>query len=820
MAVFRCKMCGGDIETEEGASSCTCEFCGTRQTVPKVKNEEIQLLFNRANTLRMKSEFDKAAEVYEKILQSSEKEAEAYWGLILCKYGIEYVEDPKTFKRIPTCHRASYDAVLADEDYQNAIKYADAVQREIYEVEAIQIDKIQKKILNLAQKEMPYDIFICYKETDEFGKRTQDSVIANDIYYQLTGEGFKVFYAAITLEDKIGSEYEPYIFSALNTSKVMLALGTKPEYFSSAWVKNEWSRFLKIMKKDHSKLLIPCYRDMDPYELPKEFAHLQAQDMSKIGFITDLIRGIRKIVGKDTPKQQAQEKIIIQQNASAITASAQVKRGKLALEDQDWSKADDFFEEALNIDPECAEAYIGKLLVGKRLTSWLEYIDMLEKKYEKTDAELLVACTSDVDHVNKKINEYEIEGYLEASVINDLYYYDCSYESVLSNRKRERERQEKELCSERLLIRAQQYAKDETKKQIEEGLARLETIWDERIMQAQKQDNETIAKIKAAYAEHLVDADKKAKKLNEEAIKICEQDYQKAVEKMKRANDVVAFSEAREIFRKLNNYKNSKELVQKCQSRIQCIKEEREKRNRIKATTRRRKQKKVLKIVAILAIIVYMVTTFAMCRKEVLRSSVEKLIEQNKAKSSGEVFKEGESVYFGSYEQDNNSKNGKEKIEWIVLATKPDRVLLISKYVLDWQKYCDSEVEISWKTSTIRTWLNETFKDKAFTSKEQKDIIVLTDSVFLLSQYQEQTYFTSNLKKQCSPTEYASAQSNGKCSVDKKCGWWLREPQKNDNIIAINENGANCSYKDIKTDSCYGVRPVIWVNPIVLSSNK
>ena len=48
--------------------------------------------------------------------------------------------------------------------------------------------------------------------------------------------------------------------------------------------------------------MIPCYRDMDAYELPDEFAHLQAQDMSKIGFISDVVRGIKKIIVKDEPK--------------------------------------------------------------------------------------------------------------------------------------------------------------------------------------------------------------------------------------------------------------------------------------------------------------------------------------------------------------------------------------------------------------------------------------------------------------------------------------------------------------------------------------
>ena len=105
MAIYRCKMCGGDLEVQEGASSCTCEFCGTQQTIPTVKDEGLQTLFNRANVLRMKSEFDRAAEVYEKILQKNDKEAEAYWGLILCKYGIEYVEDPESvFQRAIVLH--------------------------------------------------------------------------------------------------------------------------------------------------------------------------------------------------------------------------------------------------------------------------------------------------------------------------------------------------------------------------------------------------------------------------------------------------------------------------------------------------------------------------------------------------------------------------------------------------------------------------------------------------------------------------------------------------------------------------------------------
>ena len=158
------------------------------------------------------------------------------------------------------------------------------------------INHIQKGILDISSKEDPYDVFICYKETDQDGGRTEDSVLAQDIYDALTKEGYKVFFSRITLEEKLGTEYEPYIFAALNSAKVMLVVGTSPENMESVWVKNEWSRYLEFMKKDKSKTLIPVYKKIDAYDLPDSFSMLQAQSMDKIGAMQDLVRGIGKII--------------------------------------------------------------------------------------------------------------------------------------------------------------------------------------------------------------------------------------------------------------------------------------------------------------------------------------------------------------------------------------------------------------------------------------------------------------------------------------------------------------------------------------------
>ena len=368
MAVFKCKMCGAALERQNNETVLSCDYCGTTQTIPKTSDDSIANLFNRANNLRLKCEFDKAAQIYEKIVEQDDSEAEAHWGIVLCKYGIEYVEDPATNKRIPTCHRTLFEAITTDADYQAAIDYSDFAQQDVYQAEAKAIDKIQRDILAVVRNEKPFDVFICYKETDASGARTRDSVIANEIYYQLTNEGYKVFYAAITLEDKLGQEYEPYIFAALNSAKVMLVVGTQPEYFSAVWVKNEWSRFLQLMKKDRTRLLIPCYRDIDPYDLPEEFAHLQAQDMGKIGFINDLVRGIKKVINKDETtavvNTVSTPSVAVNSNVSAF-----LKRVFLFLEDGNWESADEYCEKILDIDPEIAEAYLGKLMAEFHIRS-------------------------------------------------------------------------------------------------------------------------------------------------------------------------------------------------------------------------------------------------------------------------------------------------------------------------------------------------------------------------------------------------------------------------------------------------------------------
>lgn len=420
MMLFKCKMCGGELEVEQGASVGVCKYCGSKQTLPKLDDERRTNLYDRANHFRRSNEFDKAAGIYEQILNEEPGDSEAYWSLVLCEYGVEYVEDPQSKRRVPTVHRAQFTSVFDNENYKSALEHADIEQRAVYEAEAREINEIQKGILAISQKEEPFDVFICYKETDKDGKRTNDSVLANDLYHQLTQEGFKVFFARITLEEKLGTEYEPYIFAALNSAKVMVVLGTKPEYFNAVWVKNEWSRFLSLIKKSNGqKMLIPAYRDMDPYDLPEEFSHLQAQDMSKLGFMQDLVRGIKKITGKDGADAAVKEK-------EAVSVDPLLKRVFIFLEDGNWREADVYCEKVLDLEPENAYAYLGKLMAELRVGTVNGLADCAKPfddrpNYEKTirygDDKLVDTLRGIINGINER-NEHER--------VNRIYVNACS----------------------------------------------------------------------------------------------------------------------------------------------------------------------------------------------------------------------------------------------------------------------------------------------------------------------------------------------------------------------------------------------------------
>ena len=614
MAVFKCKMCGGDLPNIAEGNVVECEYCGSRQTIPTADNEKKVTLFARANRLRFGCEFDKAAGVYESIVAEFPTEAEAYWGLVLCKYGIEYVDDPATGKKIPTCHRSSFDSVMEDDNFDQACENADAVARKVYRDEAKQIEELRKRIIEVSGKEEPYDIFICYKETDENGSRTLDSVLAQDIYNALTEKGYRVFFARISLEDKLGQEYEPYIFAALNSAKVMLAVGTDYEYYNAVWVKNEWSRYLALIAAGQKKTLIPCYKNIDAYDMPKEFARLQAQDMGKVGAMQDLLRGIEKIIGGKQEESKPQSagvdvaqivQQVMKQNVSVggeSNAAALLKRGYMALSDGDWEKANEFFDRVLDGDAENAEAYMGEFLARKQKNSMEGWAETFAKQTFQPDTLTLDLTDEQQQHIAVAMRQNTVQGYLNIAEISQLYPREQTYASNVNNAKKNLNWMRQD-CEDKDFVRAMQFAQGEVKMRYDAAMAALNAKLNQRLEDARAQETQNIREAQEKLAKAFNEADAKAAKMKESAVQKRDQEleskYQDCCNRMNEAKSDLHYREVIWDFGALGDYKDSREKAQMCEQLAQKWMDEQEAK---KARSRRNVTIAVVAVAAIIAI--------------------------------------------------------------------------------------------------------------------------------------------------------------------------------------------------------------------------
>ena len=861
MSIFKCKMCGGTIEFEQGATVGVCDSCGTKQTLPRLDDDRKANLYDRANHFRRNNDFDKAAGIYEQILNEDNTDAEAYWSLVLCHYGIEYVEDPQSHKRIPTVNRAQFTSIFDDDNYKSALHYADGYQKELYEDEAKAINEIQKGILAISQKEEPFDVFICYKETDNSGRRTQDSVLANDLYHQLTQEGFKVFFSRITLEDKLGTGYEPYIFAALNSAKVMVVLGTKPEYFNAVWVKNEWSRYLSLVKNSNGKkMLIPAYKDMDPYDLPEEFSHLQAQDMSKLGFMQDLIRGIKKIVSAGASKAEVKETVAVGGN---VNVEPLLERAFMFLEDDDWGEANEYCEKVLDQDPKNARAYLGKLMAECRACRMEDLQNCRQPfdgngNYNKilrfADPKLIETLKGYIAHINERNENARLTGIYDSAVsaMNEANS-ENGYKAAAEIFKTVPGFKDADFLVEKCLDNAEICRKDalynsarsqmnqNTISSYESAIRMLENIpgWkdaDEQIYACKKK----IEELKAKQEAERLEAERKAEAERLERERKAEE-HRIAVEKRKKkAKKVFAIGTPIvcaciafvlvliTVIIPKQKYNQAMELISSgdYDSAYALLEEIGD-----KETIASNKYGRAIKYIDSGDY----KAAYMLLDGLSYRDSAEKLKSAKQAQIKN--AKVGDIVYFGTYEQDNDTSNGKENIEWLVLAKEKNRVLVISDKALDRQPYNSSYTEeVTWENCSLRKWLNGTFLNKAFSTEEQAQIQnttvsadnnpqystnpgnATTDKVFLLSINEVEKYFNSDEARKCAPTAYAKAQGASTSDTCKTpsgaatCWWWLRSPGDDQSSAAYVYFGGNVfELGNYVFSGLNAVRPAMWI---------
>ena len=195
----------------------------------------------------------------------------------------------------------------------------------------------------------------------------------------------------------------------------------------------------------------------------------------------------------------------------------------------------------------------------------------------------------------------------------------------------------------------------------------------------------------------------------------------------------------------------------------------------------------------------------------------------------------GDEFTYGKYEQDNNTDNGTEKITWRVLERENDKLFVISKYVLDCVSYEEYSPGYSWSDTGLRSSLDSDFYNNTFTDEEKKYIsdtyifsnegstfekedTVVVDKVFILNEFETETYFSSNDERIAFATEYALA--NGvETDENNHAIWWLRSHAFENYIGAVYEDGFADGERGGHSGSSFGLRPAMWIDAKAMAEN-
>ena len=364
-----CRTCGCDFVLPAAQSIFPCPACQTPHTRPRAEGKGLADL-RRAHTQRAACQFTDAARNYQLVLSQHPDEAEALWGLALCRYGVEYVKDDLTHERRPVLHFLERTPFTEDNDYRLACARAQADVRSQYLSDGAYISQVQQDVLAAQTQQESWDVFLCYKQSvpdsHDPNARTREFDHARDLYDALHDAGYRVFFAHRVLPHVAGAHYEAQVLNALLTARVMLVVCSEPAYLNTPWVHSEWSRYLKRVDRQEDSLLIPLlYDGCDPYDLPDPFIarSLQALDMRPVTALDVLRQRLSVCIRRPSARPAAPAK-----PAHSTETQRALLRLHMALEDGAWQKAETLAADLIDKIPDCGEAHLCLLLARRHFT--------------------------------------------------------------------------------------------------------------------------------------------------------------------------------------------------------------------------------------------------------------------------------------------------------------------------------------------------------------------------------------------------------------------------------------------------------------------
>lgn len=576
---------------------------------------------------------------------------------------------------------------------------------------------------------------------------------------------------------------------------------------------------------------------------------------------------LQKIAAAEALKNGADIKI----NANASTESL-LKRAEIFLEDSDWPTANAYCNAVLDVEPDNAEAYLGKMMAELQITKREKLAD-LQEPFDSNDnykkivrfgseelvneicgyvenikneiqyknaKELLNTAKTEGNYVNLADKFKALAGYKDSEKISA----ECFKKAEILKEERERKAEEARIAAEKAKIEAEKARiAAERKAEADRIAAEIQAKKNKKIaaivlpilaviavvaiifitvIQPQNEYNAAVALMEEGKYEEAINAFEAMDGYKDSAEQIinCENailepQYQSALALMEEGK----YEEAITAFEAMNGYKDSAEQIVNCKKAIL--------------------EPKYQSAVALMEEGKYEEAIIVFEAMRGYKDSTNKIEECNISIYGEEAWNKiksvnvGNTYIFGSYEQDNNKSNGQEDIEWLVLSKEGAKILVISKYSLDCKPYNTGDTDVTWENCTLRKWLNKDFVNTAFSTDEKVMIPTVTvsadknpdhstnpgnstqDKVFLLSITETNKYFSSSIEMECKATDYAVA--NG---VDESYGghWWLRSPgsSRQDCAAFVYGSVGIVEFGNSVYCSDFAVRPAMWIDLSVI----
>lgn len=310
---LRCKTCGEPLNLSNAHDgTIKCAICDSVFTLPKESASQKVLDFLSQGEHDLDTgKFDDAYSAFAKAAELDPTEPEAYWGMALADFKVQYLKDEVNNRLQPICCAVTDRKFIGNDNFMRALMNGTPSQMFEYKRKAAEIEYINGEFYKLRESGIDYDCFICVKVTDDNGGNTVDRTYADNIYEALRRKGYTPFFSERELFNVTGADYEARILYALHSSECMLVVCSDEKYLQTKWVKNEYRRFLQLVNdsEKESDSIALVFADKPIEKLPGKNGRIQGINIKSF----DAIDKITDFVEAHTPESRKRREEIAKQ---------------------------------------------------------------------------------------------------------------------------------------------------------------------------------------------------------------------------------------------------------------------------------------------------------------------------------------------------------------------------------------------------------------------------------------------------------------------------------------------------------------------------